>query len=122
MKINKDMVDHPAHYADGCSMECIDAMVIAFGASEVISHCKITAFKYLWRHKHKGGQEDVQKALWYLNKAKSLMRGEEPEDVQNAMRCLNKTKYLVSWKDWEDTQIAGMIRQIQVELGKYADK
>lgn len=97
---NKDMVDHPAHYADSCSMECIDAMVIAFGVDEVISHCKITAFKYLWRHKHKGGEEDVRKALWYLDKAKDLMRGEV----------------------WEDAQIAEMNRQANNVLAEYETK
>jgi hypothetical protein len=94
---NKDMVNSPAHYADSCSMECIDAMVIAFGVDEVISHCKITAFKYLWRHKHKGGEEDVRKASWYLDKAKDLMRGEV----------------------WVDAQIAEMNRQAQAEVDKY---
>lgn len=83
-----DMVNSPAHYAGSCSMECIDAMVIAFGASEVISHCKITAFKYLWRHRHKGGEEDVRKALWYLNKAKAMMQVEDAEWVDDQIHAL----------------------------------
>lgn len=86
--MEKDMVNHPAHYADSCSMECIDAMVIAFGVDEVISHCKITAFKYLWRHKHKGGKEDVRKALWYLDKAKELIRDEvDTQIVEMSMQA-----------------------------------
>lgn len=97
MDNNKDMVNSPAHYADSCSMECIDAMVIAFGVSEVINHCKITAFKYLWRHKHKGGEEDVRKALWYLDRSKAMMSGE----------------------DWEDTQICELFKLAKAELGKY---
>ena len=83
-----DMVNHPSHYADSCSMECIDAMVIAFGASEVISHCKITAFKYLWRHRHKGGEEDVRKALWYLDRAKDMMQSEDADLVDDQIHAL----------------------------------
>lgn len=94
-----DMVNRPAHYADSCSMECIDAMVIAFGASEVISHCKITAFKYLWRHRHKGGEEDVRKALWYLDKAKAMMAEEH--------------------LDWVDDQIHALIEQAKKSLAEY---
>lgn len=69
-------------------MQCIDAMVIAFGASEVISHCKITAFKYLWRHRHKGGEEDVRKALWYLDKAKAMMDDQIHALVSQAKKSL----------------------------------
>lgn len=97
MDNNKDMVNSSAHYADSCSMECIDAMVIAFGASEVISHCKITAFKYLWRHRHKGGEEDVRKALWYLDRAKAMMNNVAKDDEQlqalTTQAHLELTKY-----------------------------
>ena len=26
------------------------------------------AFKYIWRHKEKGGREDLEKAVWYLER------------------------------------------------------
>ncbi|RFZ78816.1 DUF3310 domain-containing protein [Lacrimispora amygdalina] len=74
------MVNHPTHYADSCSMECFDAMKIAFGVRYVIIYCKITAFKYLWRHKHKGGEEDVRKALWYLMAADDVTGGDITAD------------------------------------------
>lgn len=41
-----DPVNHPAHYTSG-SVECIDAMVSAFGAAQVAVYAKIAAFKYL---------------------------------------------------------------------------
>ena len=66
-----DMVNHPTHYISG-KIECIDAMLEAFGASEVESFCKLNAFKYIWRANHKGGLEDIKKAVWYLNKYISL--------------------------------------------------
>lgn len=62
-----DNVNHPAHYESQTSLECIDVMEIAFGADAVGNFCLCNAFKYLWRYKHKGGAEDVQKAEWYLN-------------------------------------------------------
>ena len=66
-KPEPDNINHPAHYESQTSLECIDVMEIAFGAEAVGNFCLCNAFKYLWRYKHKGGAEDVQKAEWYLN-------------------------------------------------------
>ena len=60
-------VDHPSHYNQG-GIECIDAMVSAFGADAVRKFCLINAFKYIWRASDKNGDEDIDKAIWYLNK------------------------------------------------------
>lgn len=69
----KSNVEHPAHYNSG-NIECIDAMMAAFGKQEVISFCKLNAFKYLWRATHKGKyKEDMEKAAWYTNKANELI-------------------------------------------------
>lgn len=70
-----DNVNHPAHYTQG-SIECIDAMVAAFGAEAVKTYCKINAFKYIWRTDYKNGTEDLEKAVWYLNRYLKL-EGEE---------------------------------------------
>lgn len=72
-----DNVNHPAHYADSCSIECIDAMMVAMGRRAVMDFCQCNAFKYLWRHKHKNGVEDVKKAGWYLLKCEALARETE---------------------------------------------
>lgn len=66
-KVEVEMVNHPAHYNDG-KIECIDAMISAFGNNEVMSFCKVNAFKYIWRANKKGGEQDIKKAAWYLNK------------------------------------------------------
>lgn len=67
-----EAVNHPDHY-QGNGIECIDAMISAFGVEEVISFCKLNAFKYIWRCSKKGRSlEDLQKAKWYLNKAEEL--------------------------------------------------
>ena len=88
-KSEPDNINHPAHYEGNTSLECIDVMEIAFGQEAVAKFCLCNAFKYLWRYKHKGGAEDVQKAEWYLNHFESIM-GEysDVEDGYNKMREL----------------------------------
>lgn len=62
-----DNVNHPVHYTQG-GIECIDAMISAFGKDAVKTYCHINAFKYVWRSNHKNGNEDIEKAIWYLKK------------------------------------------------------
>lgn len=69
-----DAVERPAHYAK-TSIECIDAMIETQGVEAVKHFCECNAFKYLWRHNSKNGDEDVRKASWYLNKAVEIMEG-----------------------------------------------
>ena len=69
-----DVVSRPQHYAS-TSIECIDAMRETQGDEAVIHFCECNAFKYLWRHNSKNGDEDVRKASWYLNKAVEIMEG-----------------------------------------------
>lgn len=70
-EVKPDMVNTPSHYTQG-NIQCIDAMVSAFGKEAVATWCKINAFKYVWREEHKNGMEDIDKALWYLTKYKEL--------------------------------------------------
>ena len=70
-----DSVNHPSHYTQG-TIECIDAMVAAFGKNSVADYCLINAFKYLWRSEHKNGREDLEKAIWYLKKRLELTASE----------------------------------------------
>ena len=70
-----DEVFHPAHYNQG-SIECIHAMEAAYGKDAVAKYCICNAFKYLWRTEHKNGIQDIDKAIWYLNKFKGLKSGE----------------------------------------------
>ena len=66
-----DNVNHPIHYNAG-NIECIDAMLSAYGKEAVIDFCIGNVFKYIWRFKGKNGREDLQKAQWYLNKVLEL--------------------------------------------------
>ena len=67
---DNDPVNKPSHYQSYTNngIECIDAMTAAFGKECVASFCKANAFKYIWRCSSKGGNQDIQKAIWYLNK------------------------------------------------------
>lgn len=60
-----DMVNHPPHYTAG-GIECIAAIRSALTADEFRGHCKANAIKYIWRSNHKGGDESIRKAIWYL--------------------------------------------------------
>lgn len=72
-QLNGDQVNHPSHYNQG-GIECIEAMESAFGTEAVAAFCKCNAFKYLWRSDYKNGIEDVEKALWYLNKLLEILK------------------------------------------------
>lgn len=60
-------VNNPLHYTKG-NIECIDAMIAAYGKEVVMHFCQCNAFKYLWRFTNKNGIEDLRKAQWYQNK------------------------------------------------------
>ncbi len=61
-----DNVNNPAHYTQG-TVECIEAIQSALSPEEFRGYCKGNALKYIWREKHKGGDESLAKAMWYLN-------------------------------------------------------
>ena len=63
-----DPVNHPDHYTAG-NIECIDAIQAALTPEQFIGYCRGNAIKYNWRADRKGGIQDIQKAIWYLNRA-----------------------------------------------------
>jgi hypothetical protein len=53
---------NPPHYkAHPSGIECIQI-------TEHMNFCCGNAFKYIWRHTMKGGKEDLEKAIWYLQR------------------------------------------------------
>lgn len=79
MMSNDDMVNNPSHYQSmmaDLNIDCITAMRAAFGEYEAAVFCKLNAFKYIWRASSKNGNEDIDKASWYLKKYREL-GGEE---------------------------------------------
>lgn len=66
-----EMVNHPSHYNQG-GMECIDEMILIFGKEATMNFCLCNAWKYRYRANAKNGQEDLDKANWYISKYKEL--------------------------------------------------
>ena len=69
--MSKDNIN-PDHYKNSTSLECIEAMELAFGKTAVLDFCICNAWKYLWRWQNKNGLEDLYKAQWYCDKAAEL--------------------------------------------------
>lgn len=63
-----DMVNHPSHYCQDGSMECIDEMVAVFGREAVMNFCLLNVWKYRKRAVFKNGEEDLKKSDWYMKK------------------------------------------------------
>lgn len=64
-----DNVNHPSHYQTKSGLEVID-VIEAFTEDLVGMEavCTANALKYICRWKKKNGEEDLKKAVWYLNK------------------------------------------------------
>jgi hypothetical protein len=75
----KDMVSSPEHYNKAGGLECIDAMEAMVSEAKNISphafYCWQAAFKYIWRWHYKGGEQDLDKAIWYLERMKEKVYG-----------------------------------------------
>ena len=84
-----DMVNSPKHYCDLIEdYECYEVMKLFFGEEAFIAHCKCNALKYIWRHDKKGGQEDLKKAKWYLDKVREYNHKHNIKDI--SFENLNK--------------------------------
>lgn len=57
-----DQVNHPKHYNSHPSG--IEVIQI----TEHMNFCLGNAVKYILRHEYKGGVQDLQKAIWYLER------------------------------------------------------
>jgi len=62
-----DEVNHPEHYKQG-GIECIDAIQAQLSPEAYQGYLHGNIAKYLWRWKHKGGTQSLEKARWYLDR------------------------------------------------------
>lgn len=85
MADNKDMVNHPKHYCRVGGMECIDEMLLVFGAQNVKVFCLLNAWKYRYRAADKNGEEDLKKSDWYLQVYKELTELENMSQGQDGV-------------------------------------
>ncbi len=60
-----DEINHPPHYTNG-EIECIDAIRASMRADAFAGYLRGNCMKYLWRYKHKGGVQDLEKGEFYL--------------------------------------------------------
>lgn len=67
IELRIDKVNSPSHYNSG-DIEAIDAIEAQLSKEEYEGFLRGNCVKYLWRWKHKGGTEDLEKTQWYLNK------------------------------------------------------
>lgn len=66
--LQEDNVNHPSHYKDQGSIECIEAIESQLTLEEYQGYLRGACVKYLWRWKNKGGVEDLKKCRWYLDR------------------------------------------------------
>jgi hypothetical protein len=80
-RLDVDMVNHPPHYTSG-RVEAIDAIESALGMNEFRGYCAGNAMKYIWRAGLKSTDwiEDIEKAVWYLNRMLGKKPGEYDEE------------------------------------------
>ena len=72
--IKSNRVHRPVHYTQG-KVECIDAIESAtIGLVGIVAVCVANVIKYVWRFALKNGIEDLDKADYYLQKLRTLVR------------------------------------------------
>ena len=81
MEKEHDNVNHPSHYETG-KYECTDVMIETQGIEETKNFCVCNAFKYIYRHNMKNGEEDLRKAKWYLDKYMELIDNSNSAETQ----------------------------------------
>lgn len=75
--MKNDNVNSPAHYRQG-GIECIEAIKASMSEKGFRDYLKGNVMKYIWRYEHKGRViEDIEKALWYLNRLKDELYGQD---------------------------------------------
>lgn len=111
-------INHPDRYAGG-KYECIEVMIDIFGVEFVRNFCVLNAFKYLWRHKQKGGTEDIKKAVWYLNEYIKLDDSSKPVSGECAVADTTKIN-----RNGTDYSLVGedALKQFSESATKSADK
>ena len=102
-----DNVNKPKHYTQG-NVECIDAIESAtIGLTGIVAVCVANIIKYVWRFGRKNGIEDLDKADYYLQRARTLIRNKETkgtafEGLQEELQQQEKDRYFKMCIDSEE--------------------
>ena len=62
----EDMVNNPPHY-NKANIDCIEAIRAATNEGYGY-YLQGNILKYVWRYRYKGGVEDLEKAMFYLDR------------------------------------------------------
>jgi len=77
---NKIKINHPNHYQG--KVEVIDIIDQATeGLQGNQAFCIGNVIKYIMRHQHKNGLEDLKKAAWYLDRVIKDMDGDNHDQT-----------------------------------------
>lgn len=104
IKINHDPINHPAHYTGHPSgIECIQI-------TEHMGFCLGNAIKYIWRADLKNGLEDLEKAVWYIQREIAKRQAREVAnqnmgEIQEMVRQENGTSMFNDLQDYINTGI-----------------
>jgi len=102
-----DNVNKPEHYTQG-NVECIDAIESATtGLTGIVAVCIANVIKYVWRFGRKNGIEDLDKADYYLQRIRTLIRNKETkgtafEGLQEELQQQEKDRYFSICIDSEE--------------------
>ena len=77
----QDMVNSPPHY-NKTGIECIEA-IKAMTDEGFQYYLQGNIMKYLWRYRYKNGSQDLEKALFYLEKMIKVVKKLEENDNVN---------------------------------------
>ena len=72
-RLKEDKVNRPSHYVQG-GIECFDVLKAFLTPEEMRGHCIATITAYLLRSRNKGGDEDLRKAKWYMDKLVEMIK------------------------------------------------
>ena len=93
-KISDSEVHNPQRY-NANKVECWD-----FIAKYDLDYFVATAIKYVWRHKYKGGKQDLEKALEFLHKRIKLRR------IYERPSCFTyEVPQVIDYQDMDITQM-----------------
>lgn len=97
----KETVNHPKHYNTHPSgVECIDIV-------ENLPFNIGNAVKYLWRADHKNGNEDIEKAKWYLKREAN--REYKDFYIRQFSELGEKIKLVIEYEDSEKTPLSELL-------------
>lgn len=71
-----DNINHPAHYTAGKYeiIDIIESIVNSMNLTPFEGYLLASNIKYVGRFAHKNGIEDLEKAVWFLNKLIAVLK------------------------------------------------